>query len=396
MEHPFSSKENCCGCTACQNICPAKAITMKSDSEGFLYPSVNSEKCINCGKCVNVCDFKENPIDLEKNTPLVYAVKHKDENVRANSTSGGAFTAISDYILKKNGIVYGVAFDEKLNVVHQRATNKEERDRFRGSKYVQSNLENIFLKVKDDLKNNYKVLFTGTPCQVAGLKRYLGNDYTEQLILCDIVCLGVPSPLIWKEHINYYAKVKGNNIKDYRFRSKVNGWHSHTEEIILKNDKVDNYSLVSQQYKTLFHTNAALRPSCYNCPYTKIERISDFTIGDFWGIENCTQNFDDNRGVSLVLINNINGEKCFDKIKDDLILLESNINDCMQRQLKEPVKTSTDSKQFWQDYHQKGYEYILKKYADYSIKGKIKFIVKKYAGKIRVLEHLYKIKKGLE
>ena len=393
MKRPFNLKENCCGCTACQSICPVRAITMESDSEGFLYPCVNSEKCVNCGKCIEVCDFKESSIDLEKSTPLVYAVKHKDENVRANSTSGGAFTAISDYILKKDGIVYGVAFDGQLNVVHQRATKKVERDKFRGSKYVQSNLKNIFLKVKNDLENNYKVLFTGTPCQVAGLKSFLKDMETKNLVLCDILCHGVSSPLLWQEHINNCQKTKKLNIKSYKCRSKINGWHSHTEEILYSNGKKDSSSQNSQKHKVLFYSHNILRPSCHKCPYTKIEHKSDFTIADFWGIENHMPEFDDNRGVSLMIINSSKGKQIFKNIEENLIYRKSNINDCMQPILVGPTKPSLNRDQFWQDYHQKGYEYILKNYAGCNLAGTIKFLIKKYAEKMGILEHFYKIKK---
>ena len=200
----FDIKEDCCGCTACQHICPTKAIEMKPDEEGFLYPEINQELCNDCGLCRKVCAF-QNGYDISDNfaTPKVYAVKNKHEDVRMASSSGGIFSAISDHILDSDGLVSGVAFDENMNAAHKIAATKEERDEFRGSKYVQSELNHVYSEIKSLLKQNKTVLFTGTPCQNAGLKYFLdlARVKTENLILCDIVCHGTPSPLLWKEHI---------------------------------------------------------------------------------------------------------------------------------------------------------------------------------------------------
>lgn len=390
----FDKKQDCCGCTACQQICPSNAIEMKPDEEGFLYPVVDQGVCTDCGLCRKICAF-QNGYDTSDNftTPYVYAVKHKNEDLRMTSSSGGAFTAMSDYILDNNGFVCGVAFDQNMNAVHQIASTKEERDRFKGSKYVQSNLANIFSEIRKLLEQKETVLFTGTPCQTAGLRSYLGDYETEKLFLCDIVCHGTPSPLMWKEHLASLEKRKNSKIVQYYCRSKVKGWHRHTEMVVYENGKKDYKSLSSQKHKILFYSHVILRPSCHQCRYTNFNRPSDITIADFWGIEKCMPNFDDNKGVSLVLINTSKGQKLFESVKENLICRGSNIRDCLQPHLQYPAKPSKMRELFWEDYRLKGYEYIIKKYAGYNYRKKLMYLVKEILSKIRVLYFFTNIKR---
>lgn len=371
----FEDKHNCCGCTACYSICPKGAITMNADTEGFLYPQINFKRCVACGLCKQVCDFQDshNPNNGLRH-PLVFAAKHKDEAIRMSSTSGGAFTAISDYILSLNGVVYGVAFDKEFNVIHDRAETKESRDRFKGSKYVQSCITGIFSKVANDLSNGRYVLFTGTPCQCAGLKKYIQHKRIDgsSLLLCDIICHGTPSPILWREHINSLKKKHNSAIISYNFRSKVNGWHTHTEKVSFSNGHEDCSTDFSQKHKYLFYSHVSLRPSCHYCKYTSINRISDITIADFWGIEKTMRDFDDDKGVSLILINTACGSKVLDKIKKSLELKESDVNACLQPQLQHPASKSPKREVFWKDYHKKGYNYVVRKYTRYGIRKKLK------------------------
>lgn len=357
----IKDKSLCCGCGACMNICPKGAIKMISDEEGFRYPKIDSSKCIDCGLCNKVCPML-NSDKLFQDDPKVYAVKIKDEESRKNSTSGGMFTAISNYILSSGGVVYGATYDDNMKVVHSRLTDTKERDNAKGSKYVQSNIENIFEQVKKDLKDKI-VLFTGTPCQNASLKQYLSKS--DSLYLCDIVCHGVPSPLMWEERVKLLSK-KGK-VVDYYFRDKINGWHTHTEKVIYEN-KIDYKSNLSQMGKEIFYSHLILRPSCHTCPFTSIKRVSDITIGDFWGIDKVMPDFDDNKGVSLVLLNTKKGLELFNKVKNDLIVRESNTKDCLQPQLMYPSKPNPKREQFFKDYNKYGYEYVLKKYAVYGFK----------------------------
>lgn len=366
----FLNNEECCGCTACESICPKEAINMEADSEGFKYPQINDEKCVECGLCIKVCPLKnkKNNLDTYK-TPKVYAVKHKDDEIRLKSRSGGVFSAISDWILDNNGAVYGVGYNKNFTVCHKRATTKSERDEFRGSKYVQSDLEEIFNQVKDDLKNDKYVLFSGTPCQVDGLINYLQNKkIMEKLFLVDIICHGVPSPLIWKEYIEFFEKKYKSSIKNINFRDKRYGWASHIESYRTNRNKV----VVIKNYTNLFYKHVMIRPVCKICKYTNIQRISDITIGDFWGIDKAVNNFNDNRGVSLVLVNTKKAELMFNEINKDLVISESNIKNCLQHNLQRPTKMSDEREEFWNDYKERGFEYILNKYGNYTILNRIK------------------------
>ena len=221
----------CCGCTACASICAHDAITMEPDKLGFLYPVVDTEKCTGCGLCEKVCAFHEN-YDKSLNLPLpdAYAARHKDMAEVETSRSGAAFIAISDYILENGGVVYGAGYTDHFRVVHKRATTKEQRNEFKGSKYVQSDLSGVFRQVKQDLRAGLTVLFSGTPCQTAGLHSYVGKKLRENLFLVDIVCHGVPSPFIWRDYISYLEKKHDSEICYVNFRDKdMFGWHAHKE-----------------------------------------------------------------------------------------------------------------------------------------------------------------------
>lgn len=399
MISPFDKTDECCGCTACVGICPAKAIVMEADEEGFLYPKINSEKCIDCGLCKKICAFQNREKSTSaKKYPLVYGAKHLNYEARASSSSGGAFTALSDYVLNTGGVIFGAAFDDNFRVVHKCAYTADERNAMRGSKYVQSDMGDTFSQIKRLLKNNNTVLFTGTPCQCGGLKSFLNatNCNTENLILCDIVCHGVPSPLFWDEHINSLKKKFGNDIKNYFFRSKVLGWHTHTEAVENRHGKLKYKSSFIQKHKHLFYSHYMLRPSCYNCGYTSFDRCSDITIADFWGIENCNPEFDDNKGVSLILVNSPKGEMIFNAVKKDFLYIESDSQKCMQNNLKQPSSKPKDRPRFWNDYFTKGYKYTAKKYAQIGFKHKVKGLIIKVAVKLKIIKFLVKIKKKIK
>lgn len=370
----FNKKEDCCGCTACKSICPTQAITMKVDEEGFLYPKIDQELCVDCGLCRKVCVF-QNGYDTSNSfaRPKVYAVKHKSDKVRKNSSSGGAFTAISDCVLSKAGIIYGATYNEELRVIHQCAETAEGRNKFRGSKYVQSDLKEVFSQINENLKNDRYVLFTGTGCQVAGLNSYLGQLKVdiENLLTVDIVCHGTPSPRIFADYISYLEKKNRSKIKQYYFRSKVNGW-GHTEEAVFESGKHDHTSVLSQTHKELFYSDLCLCPSCYRCKFSNLHRPSDIMIGDFWGIKKSLPELDDDKGVSLVFINTTKGQDIFEKIKDKIDFVQSNTKDCLQHNLQQPTKMPTNREQFWDDYYKFGFVYIAKKYAGYSFKGRAK------------------------
>lgn len=231
--------EDCCGCTACESICPRDAIEMKPDALGFLYPYVDHEKCIECGLCEKVCAFHENyDTSLNLPQPEVYGARHKKEEEVRTSRSGAAFIAISDYVLKQGGVVYGAGYGEHFRVVHKRAATPQQRDEFKGSKYVQSDLCGIFKQVKADLLAGLTVLFSGTPCQTSGLNSFVGKKLRKNLVLVDIVCHGVPGPAIWDSYLTYLEKKKGAEISHVEFRDKIKfGWAAHMESYIFRNKR---------------------------------------------------------------------------------------------------------------------------------------------------------------
>lgn len=386
----YDSRYHCYGCNSCYSACPTKAITMQLGKEGFLYPTVNQNLCCGCQRCKEVCPIHHSPLQQAAFEQVIYAVKHKDEVIRSNSTSGGMFTALSDYILEMGGIVYGAILDDTLRVCHSRATTKEERDRMRGSKYVQSDIGDTFLDVKKDLEDGKQVLFTGTPCQVEGLKNYLKRTDTAQLILCDIICHGVPSNQIWQEYVRFTEKKQRSPLKYHNFRTKHNGWHSVTARNVFLNAE-DSESLSSQLFSYLFQKDLILRPCCYSCRFSSLSRVSDITIGDFWGIDKIYPEFDDNKGVSLVLINTFRGNAVFQSIKEVLEVRESKKEDCLQHNLMRPTPLPENRGRFWRAYLSHGFLYATRKYAGYSRYNLLKHKLKEQIKELKIYPYVKRI-----
>lgn len=371
------NKNECSGCGCCTKICPVDAISFKQDVEGFYYPAIDTNKCIECNKCINICPFNKKNFIHMSNEPLnIYAVKCKDKEIVKKSTSGGAFTVLSDFTLNNNGVVYGVVYDEEWNVSFLCAKNEKDRNKMRGSKYVQSYIENIYIDLKKQLDENKNVLFVGTPCQCAGLSQYLNKNY-ENLLICDIVCHGVPSPKIFKEYIKFLQEKRKSKIRSYNFRDKNVSWNGANVTVVYENGKKFTNKMYEEIFSKLYFDHIITRPSCHNCIYTNIKRVSDITIGDFWGIEKSHPDFYDKSGVSLVLVNTIKGKKYFNNITDSINYIESNTIECNQPQLNEPIKESKLQIKFWNDYSKYGFNYILKKYTCVGIKKRIIMYIKK-------------------
>ena len=329
-------KKLCCGCAACVQRCPKQCITLYEDYEGFLYPQVDLEICIDCGICEKVC-----PISKECNPHLpikVYAAMHKDENVRLKSSSGGIFTLLAEKIINEGGVVFGARFDDTWQVCLDYAETSESISAFRGSKYVQARTENTYIQAEKFLKSGRKVLFTGSPCQIAGLKKYLSKEY-DNLLAVDFVCHGVPSPKIWNRYLQEILTYKGQKnaitfssnlssflegyapITEINFRNKALGWKKFSlvlrQEFIEEADddkkKTFTFSNVHNEntYMRLFLSDVILRPSCYECHCKEGKSGADLTIADFWGIGNISPEMDDDRGTSLVLIQSERGKDVF-------------------------------------------------------------------------------------
>lgn len=305
--------------------------------------------------------------------PKVYAVQHKDEEVRAASRSGGIFTAISDYILSQGGAVYGCVLVNDFKAIHVRADSKDGRDRMRGSKYIQSSMSDTYKDVRKDLLSDRRVLFSGTSCQVAGLKSFLGKEYSN-LLCIDIVCHGVPSPAVWKKYLEWQEKKTHGKTVTVDFRNKKDfGWRDHKEKLSMDNGQIVN----STVFTSIFYSHLALRPCCYECPYKSIMHPGEITIADYWGIEKAAPEFDDNKGVSLVLVNNDEGEKVFEIVKNVVRWKQTRIEDSMQQSFRAPYPMPVNRNKFWNDFLNRDFEYISRKYGGVGVMNEIKCRVKK-------------------
>ena len=317
----------CCGCGACYNKCPVGAITMQENEEGFLVPVIDKNKCTNCGLCVKVCPS----LNVQYNNtdkPECYAAMADDE-IRMKSSSGGIFTLLAEDILDKGGYVCGAAFDDNWDVHHIIVDNKNDLEKLRGSKYVQSDTEDCYKKIKKLLDEDKYVLFSGCPCQVAGLYSFLGKNY-EKLYTVDILCHGSPSRGVWKKYLN--ENFNKNEIKKINFRDKNKiGWSCSHCTISTKNGD----DIVTDDFTKLFHASINLRESCYDCKYSKKPRPADITLGDFWGISEYKKDLNDDKGLSFVLTNNEKGKFLFDnnlkKVKKWAINLQENYNNGHQK-----------------------------------------------------------------
>lgn len=315
-------------------------------------------------------------MDKEKEEINVYAVKHKNLNTRMNSRSGGAFTAISDLILEENGIVYGCVLTKDFRAKHIRAKTKEERNLMRGSKYIQSDLGDVFLNVKKDLEAKRKVLFSGTSCQVAGLKTFLQKEY-DNLLCVDIVCHGVPSTKVWEKYLKWQERKNKSKCVSVDFRNKKDfGWSAHVETLYLKNADGIKKQINSEIFKNIYFSHLILRPACYQCPYKSVNHPGDITIADYWGIEKAAPGFSDNKGVSLVLINNKLGRNVFKQIQNDIDFKKCRMEDSMRTTFIRPFSKPENRERFWKDYNKYPFDKIVKKYGGQNLKSKIKRKIK--------------------
>jgi len=322
----IQEKDKCCGCHACMNICPKGAIKMQEDEFGFKYPIVDKKKCINCGLCEKVCPIINNSKD-NKTNPEAFVCVNNNENERLNSSSGGIFILLAKEIIKRKGIVFGASFDKDFNVIHTYASTEKELEKFMGSKYVQSIIGETYKKAKEFLDNDRYVLFTGTPCQIEGLKKFLNKDY-KKLYTQDIICHGVPSPLVWNKYKEFRQKKDGKNPNNVFFRNKDNGWKTFNMKFIYKDEEYKQ-DLSKDPYMQAFLKNTSLRESCYNCSFKKKKRVSDITLADYWGVNKKHPKYDDDKGTSLVIIHSSKGRELFDSINKNLKYERTNIDEAL-------------------------------------------------------------------
>lgn len=332
----YSKKEECCGCGACVDICQIHAVHMSRDEEGFPYPKIDSSLCVRCGRCEAVCPVKNCSLSEEVGCRNKYiGAQAKNDIVRETSSSGGVFSILSQYILDRKGVVFGAGYNSRMEVIHQEAANQEQLDTIKRTKYVQSNMQGIFLKVEQRLKEGRWVLFCGTPCQAHALRLFLGREY-DTLAVADLVCYGVPSPGIWEDYVKYLEGKHHGKMTEFSFRDKRARDHGHTCAYVINGVEYAG-SLFQDKFCRMYFKNYILRPSCHSCRFCTAYRSSDFTLGDFWGIEKVRPDLDDGMGSSMVILHTERAKKIWEQVQENLEWFECGKEELLQPRLIEPT-----------------------------------------------------------
>ena len=375
------SVEDCCGCGACAAICPVTAISFQYNNEGFLYPHVDTSKCIGCLSCEKVCAFSKDRVkQIAPNLQAsIYAAKHKNLDVLKKSSSGGMFTALSDLFITDGDMVACCTYSYEDNaVVFDFINNEDARDRARGSKYIQAEAGFAFKEIVNWLNQNpdKKMLVVGTGCQIAGLDLLLKKtNLREHTVLVDLVCHGVTSSGLWKNFVQNLEQQNNGKITYVTFKDKDNGWENP-----LAYTEIGGQRVTIKPFTDWFYMGWTIRESCYSCPYTRIDRNSDITIGDYWGIRAAIPQFYDKMGVSLVIAHSAQGRAVLKQAEEELVLCSSSREQCLQPRLISPQKRPKDRDAFWHDMQEKGIDYCAEKYVEqYTVPlvSKLKCLLKK-------------------
>lgn len=381
-------KQDCCGCESCYNACHLNAISMSKDEEGFLYPHVDLEKCVDCGLCERVCPVLNKNLYPGKTEAKAFAAKSIDRKLRAVSSSGGIFSAIAESVIQDAGVVFGVSMNEdQTGAVHIAVDTAEEISKLRGSKYLQSKISNTYNNVLNCLEEGKRVLFSGTPCQVAGLKFFLKKDY-DNLLCVDVICHGVPSGLVWEKYIEYIKNKYRGTIKKVSFRAKTEGWMEFGQEY----DIIEGRSIYIPKYEDmflrLFLSDSCLRPSCYSCVPKDYGYMSDITLGDFWAIDRVDSKFNDGLGTSLVIVHSKKGENALQKLLDKLIIKEEPYEESIRgNSVTEQTKRPASRNVFFRDVETQTIRQLAKIYAPLSPRTKMKVFLRK-AGLLSISKKL--------
>lgn len=340
-------KKRCSGCYACYNICPQNAIEMKQDKEGFYYPYIIQNKCIGCGLCDDVCPNQHKNINISDITSEVYGAWSKSEEIRLNSTSGGIFSELAINILDNNGYVCGAKYNEEFMVEHYIIRKKDELDKIRQSKYVQSSLGFIYRSIEKYLSSNKYILFCGTPCQCSGLINYLDikKINRDKLLVVDFVCRGVNSPKVYRKFLDELENIYKSKVKKVWFKNKEYGWNRFSTRIDFENGKVYLEDRKSDIYmRGYIEKNLYMRPSCSECNYKSSQRTSDITLADFWGIKMNNSSLDTDKGTSLVIINSNKGKEIWKNILQRIIYEDKRLEDATKGNvcLYKPIEHSKE------------------------------------------------------
>ena len=386
MEYKFKHEELCCGCGLCSTACHANAIEMKQNSEGFLYPDVDENICVECGQCNEICSYNDAAVNAGKLPASAYVCRAKDTEILMSSASGGLFSVFADMFIENNGYVAGASFDRNMDVVHVICNSQSDAKALRSSKYVQSNIIDCFNKVADLLKNDKEVLFSGTPCQIAAITKYLKYNKvdTKNLTTCSIICHGVNSGLIWHKYLEFLSPVVGEpfavNMRDKRFGSGYNMTVRGKKGVYEKKGTKDPFIM-------LFTKNLALRKSCFNCPMKNMKQISDLTIGDFHYAKKYYPQYCDGKGISVLLVNTEKGMKVFEKVSEKIEYKKTSLEKAAQPNLIGQIDKSFLEQRniFFDVVNKKGFLKALSKYTEVGMKnhaiGAGKRLIKKLIGR---------------
>lgn len=339
----FQIPLTCTGCHACASICPKKCIVMKDAGEGFLFPVIDLESCVQCGRCKNVCPVLH---EQKKSTHTqAFAMKSRDENERKNSTSGGVFSLIAKRVIDEGGIVYGAAYDENFSVRHISVEDDGRLTFLQGAKYVQSTIGTTFMEIEKELKRGRQVLFSGTPCQCVGLKAFLGKEY-DNLLTVDLICHGVPSPKVWQTYIDYRSGKENNGKRPVKInmRSKASGWSKYSAEFDYGEGNITRVQNNQDLFIRAFIGNICLRGSCSDCAAKGVERCTDLTLGDYWGVWNQHPEFDDNKGVSIVFVHSEKGKNALQRAAENAEWIEVSVEDAYRENISLMVSSKAHEK----------------------------------------------------
>lgn len=373
-------KSKCVGCHACYSCCPLGCISMTEDEEEFLYPSVDKGKCVNCGKCEIVCPVIRRP-SLRNYAETCFAAYSKKDYTRWKSSSGGVFSVFAETTIKHGGVVFGAAFDSEFQVHHVQITSLDELGKLRGSKYVQSRIEETYREAKKYLKNGREVYFSGTPCQIDGLKNYLGQE-VDNLITQDIICHGVPAPLVWRKYIEQVKDKLHSDIKSITFRDKTLGWKKYSLKIEGTNNAHEMGSFLENPMMRAYLRDVCLRPACYKCPSKGVKRSSDITLADFWNVNDYIHDFDDDKGVDLIVCHSEKGSGLLKESIPDLVCREVDIRVASENiPMNNSPRLPQNRKNFIQALEQENFTDAVEKYCSIPFSErlytKIKLILKK-------------------
>lgn len=380
------NKKDCTGCATCVQICPQSAINMVKDEKGFLYPQIDSTKCIGCLLCEKKCPINESERTTNP-SPTVYACWHKNMDIRLKSSSGGVFSAIAEYILKNNGIVWGAAYSENLILTYQYIENIENLDKLRRSKYVQAEVNDSFKLIKEQLESGRIVLFTGTSCHIRGLYSYLPKKLQENLVTIDFICHGVPSPSVFKKYINWLEKKYNDKLTDFNFRDKQYGWDNGVLTVgYFKNKGKKIFMNDENSYFYGMLHDMFIRPCCHECQSNGLQRESDFTIADFWGIgrkNKFEHEHERNYGISLLALNSEKAHKIYETgLKNSIVSVQRSQQEAYEGNWNYRFSAKRNSKTpiFWEQFQRTNNWEDLLSFFQPTFSEKCKLFIKRYGG----------------